>query len=160
LGALGWSLGASGELLGSSWGCLGSSWGLLGARGRSLGPKTKTRKHCMRKKQRNALRTKAQTHFWKNGDCRTPLTDRFWDELGKAISYRSALEGFRREKLREGLLGGPWGRRRKNTKNGVRKKSEIHYAQRLKRISGKSDDCGTPLADRFREGLRGGDFLP
>jgi hypothetical protein len=59
----------------------------------------------MRKKQRNALRTKAQTHFWKNGDCRTPLADRFWDELGKVISYRSALEDFGKKIQEESRKG-------------------------------------------------------
>ena len=43
--------GSSSGALGGVLGALGSSWGLLGAHGKSLGPKTKTRKHCMRKKQ-------------------------------------------------------------------------------------------------------------
>ena len=82
--------GAPWELLGVSWELLGAPWGSW----EILGAEDENTQTLHAEKQRNALRTKAQTHFWKNGDCRTPLADRFWDELGKAISYRSALEDF------------------------------------------------------------------
>ena len=37
-----------------------------------------------------------------------------------------------------GLVEGPWGRKRKHANTACGKSSEMHYAQRLKRISGKT----------------------
>ena len=72
-------------------------------------------------------RCRKKSH-WKNGDCRTPLADRFWDELGKAISYRSALEDFgekNEEKGSWGVLGAEDGKHEK-TVCGKRAKYVTH----------------------------------
>ena len=87
---LGCFRGAPRELLGVSWELLGAPWGSWEV----LGAEDENTQTLHAEKTAKCITHKAQMHFWKNGDCQTPLTDRFWDELGKAISYRSALEDF------------------------------------------------------------------
>ena len=55
-----------------------------------------------------------------NGDCRTPLADRFWEGLGEAISCRSVLQDFGKKDKKKA----PWrslGPKTKQHKNRMRK---------------------------------------